>query len=243
MAKELTRYTSIAHSLMATRNESGSGVVSECLRMLDPERFSSIPGIANTFATKSTEINADMSLSAVGKSERIRAAASTALGNIATIARRVVELEKGREVMLEDALELKKPDASETLVDLAIAAHIRAEEPIPTKLRGMSTRIRTAVARLPAELSGLSPDVHSSVVGSLISPDLSVKFSEEADALSSTRAVVQAAIDQLVPVAQWEAPEMVKSFRTDWSLPGVYHTKVARLHSEFQVTESENLAA
>lgn len=209
-----------------------SDLARSALAAIDGERVSSATGVIADFTRTAEQINSDRDLSEHGKRERIRAAAASRLGNVARVAREVADLERKHTEAKRTAVQIPKADAAETLVDLALAQHVRAAEPIPSKLVSMSERIRVAVARLPTELTGVSPETQAAVVGSLISPSLAAQFAEEAEVLGAARSVIQAAVDDLAPTADWKPTELVEAFGDDWRLPGLTASHATRLAAE-----------
>jgi hypothetical protein len=200
---------------------STSGVVAKALAQIDSERVSSLPSIVESFAKQVENISSDRDLSESGKRSRIEAAASSRLGSIAGAAREIAALEREHATAKSSAVQLGRADAADMLLDLKLAEFVQSRNPIPTVLVQMSERIRVAVARLPAELSGITPEVQARVVGSLISNEMAARFEEEAEVLSAARAVVQAGIDELATAAGWSPRELVQHFGTSWKLPGV----------------------
>lgn len=211
-----------------------SDISRAALAAIDPERVSSAVGVVGEFGRTVEQINHDRDLSEHGKRDRIKAAASSRLANLARTAREVAELERKHSEARRTAVKLEKPDAADMLLDLELARHVRAAEPIPTKLVGMSERIRVAVARLPVELSGITPEVQARVVGSLVSPSLAAQFAEESAVLEAARTVVQGTIDDVAPLAGWGAGELVEAFGDDWKLPGLTASHATRLAAEQQ---------
>lgn len=198
------------------------------LQLIDVERVSSVPSLVHAFDQKRESISIDRNLSQHGKQEQIRAAANSVLGNIATLAKRLTDLESDYE-RDRATVPLPKPDAADMLLDLELARHIRASEPIPSRLVEMSERVRLAVARVPVELSGISVATQARVHGSLMSQQKAAQLSSEAHALEAARNVTQAAISELAPQANWLATELVRHFGTKWRLPGVTDSTALRL--------------
>lgn len=202
----------------------------EAMALLDIEQVSSLSSIASSFLKRREAIEANDKLSEIGKNEQIRAAADSHLGNIATRARRLIELEAEFSNDRATAVPIPKADAADVALDLALVAHVRAAEPIPSQLVEMSERVRIAVARTPIELSGITADVQAKVHGSLMSPAKAVQLASEAEAIGMARKVVQSAIDEISPHAEWQPPEMVQHFGAGrWRLPGVAESLAARL--------------
>lgn len=228
------RISKISLSLLDAQGlaSSRSPRVGELRAILDPERVSSLPGILSAHAQRAEAINQDRELSAEGKRARIAAQAGATVGNLATLAKKVIKAEAAHRAETEGAVQIPKADAADTLVDLALAAHLRESNPIKTKLLNGSERLRLAAARMPAELTGLSPEVHAAVRGSLIAPELAVSLGEEAAALEAARRVVQGAIDELASEAQLPPRELVDLFGAGWRLPGVAPTMAERLNAE-----------
>ncbi len=208
--------------------------VAETLRLLDAERVSSVPGILGSLEASRAAARSDVNLSAVGQREKIAAAAGSALGNIATVAKRVTEMEREHAAELAASAPLPEPTPSDTLIDLELARQIKAESPIPSKLERSSERVRVALARLPNELSGITSDVQARVRASLRDPALAARLGDEAAALEAARRVVQGAIDEVQADAQVGASELVRLFGTAWKLPGVAGTLADRLEAEQQ---------
>ncbi len=219
-----------------------SDISRAALAAIDPERVSSAVGVVAEFSRTVEQINRDRDLSEHGKRDRIKAAASARLSNIARTAREVAALERKHAEARRTAVKLEKPDAAETLIDLALAQHVRAAEPIPSALVAMSERLRVAVARLPVELSGITVETQARVVGSLVSPTLAAQFAEESEVLEAARTVVQGTIDDVAPLAGWGAGELVEAFGDAWKLPGLTASHATRLSAE-QASETAAEAA
>jgi len=201
-----------------------SKIARSALELLDGERVSSLPSIVSSFEVKRQAINADPELSAVGKRERTRAAASAGLSNVAVLAKQVVALEAEHQSNRNAAIARAAPpvsDAPQTLVDLALAAMVRAENPVATKLVMASERVRQAVARLPRELSGITEEAHARIVGTFIDPADAAALAEEAKALPAVREAIQHGITELARDAQWEPRQLVQGFGRAWKLPGL----------------------
>lgn len=215
--------------------KSSSRVVIDALQAIDPERVSSIPGMLASYLGKIGSIRQDRELSDEGKKTRIQSAASSHLGNIAALAKSLATLEAQHRADRDSAVPLPKAEVADVLLDMALVQQIRQDNPIPSKLVNMSERARLAVARMPLELSGLTPDVQAKVHGSLMSPEKAAQLQEEAQALNSARAVVQSAIEELAPDAKWSPRELVDNFGTAWRLPGVVSPEVVlRMTGEAQ---------
>lgn len=233
-----TRLAAINTMLMGGMTASKSPRVAQALAWLDAERIASVPGILNAYRAKTATVHGDRELSDDGKRARVRAAADSALGNIASLAGKVAALERQHRQDAATAVPIPKADAADVILDLALAAHVKAADPIPTVLLNMSERVRLAVARTPPELAGIAPDVQARVHGSLMNPDKAVQLGDEAQAIGAARQVVQAAIDELAPDAKWEPREWVQHFGADsgWKLPGVVQSLADRLSSEAATT-------
>jgi hypothetical protein len=225
----------ISMNSLMTRSLRGSSSprVREAMAWIDPERVSSLHGLLSAYHAKADTINRDAMLSEEGKREQLRSAASTTLGNVAGLAKKIAEVEAKHHEERASAVPLPKADAAEVLLDLALVAHVKHAQPIPSALERMSPRIRLAVARTPPELAGIPPDVQARVHGSLIDPERAVQLGEEAQALGAARNSAQAALDELAPIAGWEPRALVQHFgaRAGWKLPGVVQTLADRLES------------
>lgn len=232
--KDTTRLARISANMLKANGiaPTASPRVAEVLRVLDAENANSVPYVLHLLGQTVEATNRDPELSAEGKRNRISAATSSRLGNIASLAKTVARLEAEHRRDADEAVPLPKADAADVLLDLALVAHVKAAEPIPTKLLTMSERVRLAVARTPAELSGLKPEVQAQVRGSLMDPHKAVQLGAEAEALGAARKIVQGAIDELAPDAGWNPQEMVQHFGTQWRLPGVVSTMAERLANE-----------
>lgn len=206
----------------------------KALDLLDDTRVSSIPSMMAAFNQRAASIRADRELSDEGKSTRIRSAANSIFGNVASAAREIAELEQQHKAEMATAVVIPEADAAATLIDLALAAHIRAENPTPTALTMASERTRQALARIPVELSGITPEVQTRVIGSLIPSADAARFIDEAAAIAAARDVAQAAIDELQPVAKWTPRELVQYIGADsgYRLPGVVQSLADRLSAE-----------
>lgn len=244
MTNKTIRISKISASLAAAEGLSASTSprVAEALQMLDGERVSSIPSILGAHQQRVLTVNSDAELSPVGKRARVNAAAASTLGNLARLARRIVALEAEHRNATENAVQIPKADAAETLVDLELARHLRETSPIPSALLRASDRVRLAAARMPVELTGIKPEVQASVRGSLIDPSLAVTLGEEARALDAARRVVQSGINELAGDAAWSPREWVESFGKGWRLPGVGPSMAAQVSNEGSATATADAA-
>lgn len=208
--------------------------VAQALAWLDAEKITSAPGILAGFRQRADAIMADRDLSDSGKRDRVRAAADSTAGNIATLAKKLVALEQAHNIDVSTAVPIPKADAADVILDLALVAHVKSAEPIPSKLLNMSERIRLAVARTPPELTGIAPDLQARVHGSLMSPDKAVQIGDEAQAIGAARSVVQHAINELAPDVKWEAREWVQQFgaHSGFKLPGIVDSLARKLAGE-----------
>lgn len=228
------RLASISARMLADKGvtSAASARVAEALKLLDYDNANSVPYVLHLLGQSVEATNRDPELSAEGKRNRIAAATGGRLGNIANFAKTVARLEAEYRRDADEAVPLPKADAADVLLDLALVAHVKASEPIPSKLVQMSERVRLAVARTPAELSGLKPEVQAQVRGSLMDPHKAVQLGAEADALGAARRIVQGAIDELAPGAGWTPAELVQHFGTQWRLPGIVPSLAERLATE-----------
>jgi hypothetical protein len=208
---------------------SGSPIVAQALKILDDESAGSIPWIMRALDGKRQAVMNDQNLSDIGKQQQLRGIANGLLGNVATVAKRVVQMEREHREARAKAVPLPKADAADVLLDLALVQYVKEAKPIPSKLVAMSERVRLAVARTPVELSGITPEVQAQVHGSLMDPHLALQFAEEAQALNLAREVVQVSIKEVVPESEWQARELVESFGTDWQVPGIAASKAERM--------------
>jgi len=215
--------------MRASGNTSGSPLVSETLNVIDGERANSIPSILSALNGKRQAVLGDKELSDLGKSGRVKDIARSHLGNVAALAKKVVAMEKQHREARATAVPIPKADAADVLMDLALAQHVRSANLKPSELVSMGERARLAVARCPLELTGITPEVHARVHGSLMDPRKAAQFAEEAQALDTARAVVQAAIREVAPEAQWQASELIDAFGADWEIPGMARTEIDRM--------------
>lgn len=206
--------------------------VAQALAMLDQDRITSVPGLMKARDDRAGVVIGDRDLSDEGKRSRVKAIASSTLGNLASLAKKIVELEAEYQKDAATAVPLPEASPADVLIDLALASYVKQVNPIPTKLENMSERVRLAIARTPPELAGIEPAVQARVLGSLMSPDKAVQLGDEKQALQLARNVVQAAIHDLSADAQEAPREMVRMFGTDWKLPGVAESMAERLASE-----------
>lgn len=229
-----TRVAEIAARMLAANGVSAtdSPRTAEALKILDPESVGSVPGILGLLAQTVAGIERDPELSAEGKRTRIRAAADGRLGNIASLAKAIARLETEHRRDADEAVPIPAAEVGDVLLDLALAGHLRDVRPIPSKLLNMSERVRLAAARVPPELSGLTPEVAAKARGSLMNPQTAVRLGNEAAALDAARRAVQGAIDELAPVAKWTPSELVKHIGPEWRLPGVAPSMAERLTAE-----------
>lgn len=235
----MTFESKTARMAMVVRNMSGtptSPLAQRALALVDAEHLSSAPGIVGLYHRDAAAFRGNRELSEEGKSARVRAAADSRLGGVARVARDFAEIEKEHKAKQAAVLARAAPpaaDSSQTLIDLALAAQVLARAPVLTfKLEGASERVRQALVRTPIELSGITPEQHARLIGTFVSPEAAAELGEEADALANGRTVVQAAINELQAVAQLDAKALVKSFGTDWQLPGVLDGLMHRPHAQ-----------
>jgi hypothetical protein len=219
-----------ALSLMkASGNASGSPLVAEALNFIDGARANSIPSVLTALGGKRQAVMNDKDLSDVGKRGRVKEIASSHLGNVASMAKKLAAMEKQLREQRTAAVPIPKADAADVLMDLALAQHIKSANFKPSELVSMGERARLAVARCPLELTGLTPEVHARVHGSLMDPRKATQFAEEAQSLDAARTVVQAAINEVGPEAGWQASELIEAFGADWEIPGMAQTQVERM--------------
>ncbi|MEJ3960720.1 hypothetical protein WGP40_10360 [Brachymonas sp. G13] len=224
---DITKFMVKASGLSNTTSQRAQ----RALALIDGERVSSITGIMQAHGQRIDAIHADRELSSEGKAARGRTAAASVFGNVASVAREIAALDAEYRAEMQKAIVIPEASVNDTLIDLALAASVKAANPTPTALTMASERTRQALARIPVELSGLTPEVQARVVGSLISPADAVRFGEEAEAIDTARQVAQAAIDELQPIAQWTPAEMVKhvGHDTGYRLPGVVQSLADKL--------------
>lgn len=229
-----SRLASISTMMLSGQAGSTNKRVLQAMAWLDGERITSVPGILGAYRAKAEAVHADRELSDEGKRARVRAAADSTLGNIATLAKKLVTLEQEHKIDVSTAVPIPKAEAADVILDLALVAHVKAAEPIPTALLNMSERVRLAVARTPPELAGIKGDLQSRVRGSLMSPDKAAQIGDEAEALGAARRVVQEAVNELASDARWEPREWVQQFgaHSGFKLPGVIDSLARRLAGE-----------
>jgi hypothetical protein len=223
-----TRLIEINRMMAGRLNPSTSPIVAQCLEAMDDERVSSVAGLVRSYTQKLAGIHADQELSDIGKRERQRATASTTLGNIAAVARKLADAERQHRAAKANAVKIEKGDATETLIDLELARYVRETRPIPSLLERMDARIRTAAVRLPPELSGIDAPTQARIAGSLISAELAATLADEAQALEAARNATQAAIDEVSAAAKWTPRELVEAFGEGWKLPGVHNPEAVK---------------
>jgi hypothetical protein len=221
--------TSAILARLSGLDPSVSPRVAAAVKLLDSETASSIPSIMRSFEQRRAAIEADKNLSDIGKAEQIRAAAASWIGNIATRAKQLTDLEAEYEADKSSAVPLPQASVNDCLIDIALAAHVKSLDLIPSRLVELPERLRLAVARVPNELSGTKPEVHARVHGSLMSPAKAAQLSSEAQAIGAAREVAQAAITELAPAAKWTPQEMVTHFGSKWRLPGIHPDSAQRL--------------
>jgi hypothetical protein len=221
--------------IFARDNKSGSALVAEVLKAIDAERISSAVSILGAHAAKSEAIRADRELSDEGKKARIKSSADSHLGNVGVVAKKIAALEAQHKSATSKSVPLPRPtDPWEIQCDFEIARHIKDKGLTPYQLTSVGAgeidaRIREAIARVPAALSGLSPEKQALIRGSLIDPTMAVQFSEEEAALRAAREVIQAALYELAPEAEWSAREWVEHVGPAWNLPGVAQSQADRM--------------
>lgn len=193
--------------------------------VIDPERVSSVIGIMKSYHDRIAQVNADKSLSPVGKAEKVAAITESTFGNVATLAKRVARLEE--EHRQDDARAtaeaIPKADPSETLIDIELARIARAEGKIPTALEHANPRFRMALARVPAEISGITEQTRARLRGSLVDPQVASVLGERAEALGLARNAVQRAITELmksVQIAGEKPRKLAAMVGPGWGLQG-----------------------
>ncbi len=232
------RIASIAARMVGTVS---SPLALRALALIDGERVSSAPSIIGSFEQSAAATNADKDLSEQGKATRVRSAAESRLVSLSSTAKEFVALQNEHGHKQAKAMRDAVPPATDTgqvLIDLAIAAQVKADRPLMFTIERSSERVRQALARTPPELSGITAEQQSRVVGSLVSPALAAELGEEAAALEGVRSVIQSGIDELQAVARCEPKELVARFGTDWKLPGIVDSLMRRLDAENAVSEA-----
>lgn len=208
-------------------------LVGQALALVDPERVSSVTGLLGAYHQQALGIRDDRELSPEGQASRTRAAADARLGSLTNTARQLVELEQKHAAKVQATMRGAVPAADDlrsVLADLALAAQVKATAPTTQALELASVRTRQAVARLPAELSGLADAAHLHVTASLVSPAAARELADERQALSAVREVIQAGITELADVARPAPGDLVRGFGGGgWRLPGVVESVVAAL--------------
>lgn len=212
-------------------NKTTSKIVNDALTVINNDLVGSIPGALKYFEGRRTAIKADIDLSENGKNSQIRSAAVSTMSNLSGLAKRIVGLEELHNETKKNAIKIEKADVPEVLVDLELLKHIKSADMIPMKLMQLPERLRVALVRNPVELSGIKPEVQDRILGSLISPDMAVQLSEEAEALESARLLMQTSINELAPISGLTPREMVEHFGNSWQLPGVVDSLMNRLAS------------
>lgn len=208
----------------------------EAFQQVDDERMSSATGVLKRFLAKVDEVEADKELSQVGKTARIKEAAASALSNLQKPASIVTRLENEARKRAEMAVVIPKPDMNDTLIDLALAAQVKAEGKAPSLLEHGSERMRIALARMPEELSGLKPADRARMRGSLIDPHLAQELGQTTAAIESARETVQRAIDIVAPRLDMRPSDKAAMVGTGWRIPGLSAT-VAALHAQEGVSD------
>lgn len=213
---------------------AGSGpTVSRLLGFLDEERASSAPGIMRLFLETADAARSDDKLSALGQREKVQSAARSRLGNVGAIAKEISKLEHEHEAAQKKAVQIPEADAAQMLLDLEIAKHVRGLDLVPTQMERLPERLRVALVRLPAELTGITVDTQARIAGSLVSPDVAVQLGEEAEALQYARRVVQLAINELgAHAGVLSAREALQTFGPGWEVPGVLASRVNALAAD-----------
>jgi hypothetical protein len=232
-----------ASNTLASTIKASSPRAVTALAWMDRGRARSVPAIMAGFEGKAGAIASDARLSAAGKQADTQAAAAAALVNIGEIAKDLAGLEKELLDERQNVAPLPKPEPSDTLIDLALAAQVMAGKPTQTALSMASARMRLAVARLPEELTGITPEVRAAIHGSLIDPAVSARFGEETEALHVCRELAQSAVNELQPVAKLSPRELVQAFGSSFRLPGVAQSAADRIESGGPDTVAETLPA
>lgn len=192
----------------------------EAFQQIDDERVSSATGVLRRYWSVVEEVNADKELSDVGKKARIAVAAESALANLKKPAEIVTRLETSLRTRANTTVVLPKPDASDTLVDLALAAQVKAEGRIPALLMNSSERMRVAIARVPEELSGLKSADRARIRGSLVDPHLAQELGQTTAAVEAARNTVQRAIDEVAPSVDKSPSDKAAMVGPGWRISG-----------------------
>lgn len=186
-----------------------------------PDAANSAIGVLALAERDRQAVQNDLNLSAQGKASRIAAIAKSRLANLQPLARAVEAL--AAEYVAREAGALQLPEASlnDTMVDLALAQHVRAADEGITRLRMTDDRTRLAVSRLPAALSGLTPAAHSTIRHSMIAGSTARDLDAESQAIAIARSVVQGSLDTLVAfTSEVTHGELVALFGDSWRIGG-----------------------
>ncbi len=198
---------------------------SKAFNIIDPERVSSATGIYGAFSQRRDAVLADKELSPVGQKARISSLAESTFGNIAKLARDIAEMEAAHKAAVNTAVVIPKADASDTLIDLALAAKVMADDKVPTILENTaSERVKHALVRIPVELSGITPETQTRIRGSLISSEKAAEFGEAAEALSAARSAVQSVINEVSSQFDATPREKAAMVGPGWKVPGFIDT-------------------
>lgn len=229
------RLAHISTRLNSQNLSRASSIVHGALGLMNPDLPTSAPGQLHAHTEKTRVIRADRDLSAHGQQSKIRASADSCLGNVGTMARKLMALEQEHRTAAANAVPLPRPtDPWEIACDFEVARLIR-EKPLSAfhlttvGVGEIDARVREAIARVPAALTGLKEEQRALIQGSLVAPQLAVQLSEERQALDAARQIIQSAIDELAPEAGWSAREFVDHIGPGWNLPGVTQSRADRM--------------
>jgi len=213
-----------------------SEITARAYALVNPESVGSATGILSLLERDAAAVRRDKELSDAGKANRIGALAKSRLENLAPLARKVIELETEYRAGETEALRLPEASPSETLIDLALAAHVREVDEGAVRIRLLADdRTKLALSRVPAALSGLNPDEQTKIRHSLLPATVAQRLDAESHAVSAARGTVQQAIDALTGHAPDIAHrELVGLFGDGWKLRGAVsqEERLARIRQQ-----------
>ena len=115
--------------------------------------------------------------------------------------------------------------------------HLRVVPWLPLRL---SEPARLALLRLPAELTGATPEVQTAARAPLIDPVAAAALADQQTAIDQARKLVQHAINELAKQSGLEPADLIRTFGQDarnWELPGITETLKARLVKDAEPPE------
>lgn len=225
--------------------DSTKGGFKEIYELIDQDWVSSAPSILRDLSQKVAGIRKDAKLSELGKREAIQQAGLSALNRLKNKTAKVDRLQEELLSGLEDAIKTPTPSLNDTMIDLAMAAHLREQvkewqngdfagpSSITSRLQDLSERARLAVIRVPAELSGIDTQIQTAVRTTFVDPATAKHLEDTSYAINVARDVVQASIEEMVSLAQLPKADVQDAIGPGWDASGV---RPGRKPADFDMT-------